>query len=86
MRIAETQVYKFDELSDKAKKVAILEHINFEIDTMDKESFYWPIAVRMEKMKTTGFLAETIWDECKDDIVETIKVNEYEFKENGIIY
>ena len=85
MRKIEKKVYRFNELSNTAKERAISDHIKFEIDIMTKDSSYYPLAVRMEKMQTPWFLPEVIYDEHKDDIIENIKMNEYEFTADGEI-
>ncbi len=83
MRTKTYNVFKFNELSDIAKEKAIFGQINFEIETMTKDSPYYPQAVKMENMRTPWFLASIIWDGCKDSIIETIKYNDYEFRVDG---
>lgn len=77
------EVYYFDELSEASKEKAISDHINFEVEIMDETSPYYHCAVEMEKMQTPWFLGECVYDEHKNDIIETIKINNYLFLENG---
>lgn len=80
-------IYTFDELSDEAKEQAISDHIDFEIETAgDKDSYLQPAFDEAERLHTPWFLGSIIYEKFKDQIIETIKLNEYEFYANGKIY
>jgi len=96
MRILETKVYEFNELSEEAKKKARLDHANFLIEISsnyydnegnvkkDYEGYFVVEAIkRMERMKTPWFLAETLYFDYQKEIDEEIILNEYEFTEGG---
>lgn len=83
MKTKTITLYSFDELSDEAKLKAISDHINFEIEIMTEESIYYPYAIEMEKMQTPWFLGETIYENEKQSIIETIKANDYLFTIEG---
>ena len=83
MRTISTTVYTFDELSEEAQQKAISDHINFEIEVMDENSPYYELALKMEKMQTPWFLPEYIYEKAKDVIIETIRINNYEFTSEG---
>ena len=92
MKTIELKLYSFYELSEEAKEKAIHDHIEFEITEIgmreDDEGFnpYWKYAKEMERMQTPWFLHETIYDKAKDIIIETIRINEYDFTEDGSLY
>jgi hypothetical protein len=67
--------YEFDELSEDLQSKAINDVINFEIETMNEDSPYFHCAMKMEKMKTPWFLGSAIYEDHKNDIIETIKLN-----------
>jgi len=83
MRTIETTVYKFDELNEQAKERAIIDHINFEIEIMDENSPYFNRVAEMEENKTPWFLGSVIYEKDKESIIETIRINKYEFTEDG---
>lgn len=85
MRTIRVKLYKFNELSDEAKFKAICDQIDFEIETMDENSPFYPAAVYMEKNKTPWFLAEELYHNpnYRDIIIETIEANDYEFTKDG---
>ena len=77
--------YEFKDLTNEVKESIINEYINFEIEVMDEDSPYIHCAERMEEMQTPWFLGSYIYDNHKDDIIETIVVNEYLFDIAGDI-
>ena len=86
MRIKETKVYKFDELTDRAKEEAISDHINFllEVTEYDQASDNFKKAIdKAEAMQTPWFTGSYVYEYCKDEVIENIKINEYEFTEDG---
>ena len=83
MKTKTINLYSFSELSQGAKEKAIHEHIDFEIDMMDKDSPYYDFALEMEHMQTPLFLHETIYVNAKQSIIDTIEANDYYFDENG---
>jgi hypothetical protein len=76
--------YDFDELSPELQTKAINDHIQFEIETMNDDSPYWHCVEEMDKMKTPWFLGAKIYEEYKESIIETIKLN-YLFDNEGEI-
>ena len=79
----EFNLYELNELSRDAREQAIMNHINFEVEVMDKESPYYGYVEEMERMQTPWFLHQMIYDKEKESIIDTIKANEYLFFENG---
>lgn len=67
--------YEFDELSPEIAAKVINDTIDFEIEVMNEDSPYYCCAVEMDKMKTPWFLGAKIYEDHKDNIVETIKLN-----------
>lgn len=86
MRTESIKIYTFDELSEGAKEKAIYEHIKFELEVMDTSSPYLYIVEEMEKMQTPWFTISEIYQREKESIIETIKINEYEFSVNGLLW
>ena len=83
------QVYKFAELSDKAKEKAISDHIEFWLETMDYEqgSDGFKQAINeSERMQTPWFVGSYVYDYCKDEIVDEILLNDYDFLRDGSIF
>ena len=86
MRIKETKVYKFDELTDRAKEEAISDHINFMLEVIQQEDASDNLKKAIDKaeaMQTPWFTGSYIYEYCKDEVIENIKINEYEFTEDG---
>ena len=86
MRIKETKVYKFDELTQEAQDVAINDHINFmlEVTEYEQASDNFKKAIdTAEAMQTPWFAGSYVYEYCKDEVIENIKINEYEFTEDG---
>lgn len=78
--------YELTDLSPEAYETVINDWIDGEIEMIEDEHHpYWDCQVEMEKMQTPWFLGERIWERYKDDIIETIKANEYLFDEDGEI-
>ena len=77
------KVYTFDELSDEAKEKALIDQIRFEMDIMDETSPYWHCVIEMEKMRTPWFLGQAIYDDHKEDLIQTIKLSNWCFLEDG---
>ena len=84
MKTIRTKVYQFDELNETAKEKAIVNQLNFEIEIgIDEDSPYYPAVVKMDKMQTPWFLAETLFFDYKETLIDTIKANEYYFLQDG---
>jgi hypothetical protein len=77
--------FTFEDLSEEAKAKAINDHIEFEIEVMNEDSQYYYLAEEMNKMQTPWFLGEAIYEKHKDDIIESIVINEYLFDVTGEI-
>jgi len=76
--------FEFDELLPEIQDKVINDTIEFEIEVMNEDSPYYDCAVEMEKMRTPWFLGEKIYEDYKDRIIETIKLN-WIFDEEGEI-
>ncbi len=89
MKTKTINLYQFSELSDEAKEKAIYDHIEFEISeigcryTDEELNPYWKYAKEMEEQKTPWFLHELIYEKEKQSIIETIKINQYDFDKEG---
>jgi len=77
--------YEFDDLTDDVKGIVINDAINFEIEVMSEDSPYYDCALKMEQMRTPWFLGSYIYENRKEDIIETLKINEYLFDDEGEI-
>ncbi len=83
MRTIRTKVYQFSELGELAKEKAICDQIKFEIEIMNEDSPYYPAVLEMEKMQTPWFLAETLFFDYKQSLIDTIEANDYYFLIDG---
>ena len=75
--------YELTDLEKEARDRVINDYIDFEIEVMDENSSYYHCAVEMDEMQTPWFLAEKIWEDHKEDIIESIKINNHLFDEDG---
>jgi hypothetical protein len=80
IKTTKTKVYGFEELSQKAKDKAINDHINFLMKVTQYEEASDNYKKALDKAE-----AEYIWKYCKDEILQSIEMNHYEFNENGNI-
>lgn len=55
MRVVETKVFPFDELSDEAKKAALIDMININFEGFEWWDMYYDSAADTEKFKITAF-------------------------------
>ena len=72
-------LYEFYELDKRAQDRAITDYIRFEIEIMTEESPYWHCVEEMENLHTPWFLADCIYDHHSENIIETIRINNYLF-------
>lgn len=86
MRQETINIYTFDELSNEAKERAISDHINFEIEVAGKDSYIYPAIEEADRLQTPWFTASIVYEMFKDSIIDTIKINRYEFTADGKIY
>ncbi|MDA3781152.1 MAG: hypothetical protein PF487_13145 [Bacteroidales bacterium] len=77
--------YEYTDLSEDVKNKVMSDQIQFEIDIMDEDSPYYYLVLKMEKMQTPWFLGEVIFENHKNDLIETININNYLFTEDGDI-
>jgi len=84
--ITKVKVYKFDELSDKAKEKAIRDTIQCELSVPNEDSFVWDSIRQAEKMETPWFAGEYVYEMHKKDIVNIIRANGYEYTVDGKVY
>jgi len=83
MKIIETKVFEYDELSKEAQEKALDWYIQGELIMMNEESPYYPAAEKAEKMRTPWFAPEYMYDMFKDNLENDIRANEYTFTEDG---
>ena len=77
--------YEFKDLSESAQTKVLQEQVKFEVEIMDEESPYFEIAEEMENLKTPWFLESEIFHKHKQELIETIEINNYLFDEEGEI-
>jgi len=78
--------YEFADLSEDAQNKVLAEQVDFEIEIMGsigKDSPYYKLAEKMDRMQTPWFLASEIYHNHKPDLIESIDINGYLFDENG---
>jgi hypothetical protein len=83
------EVYKFEELNKKAQDKAISDEIRFMVETISYEEANTNLKKaydKAEEMMTPWFTESYIYDYCKDEIIETIKINEYAFLKDGSLF
>lgn len=83
MKTITINLYSFSELSDEAKEKAIHNHINFIIETMDEQSYFYQYHKEMERMLTPWFLEQVIYEKAKKEVIEDIEINDYLFFVDG---
>jgi hypothetical protein len=86
MRTVRLKVYQFNELSKEAQEFALGEQTKFEVMAMTEESPFYGAVLEMEKMQTPWFLEQTIFHEYREQLIDAIESNEYEFYQNGRFY
>ena len=91
MKIIETKtkVYKFEELTEEAKDKAISDHIEFLIETLlegEASDNFKKACKKAEEMRTPWFTGSYVYDYCKEEIIEEIKINDYDFTEEGKLF
>ena len=83
-------IYSFDELKEVAKERAISDHIDFMIETRTGDADYgenWKKAiVECEKMLTPWFFGQYVYEYCKDEAIESMKISDYKFLKTGQLY
>ena len=75
--------YELSDLKGDEYDNVINNHIYFEMEIMDEDSPYYECAIEMDRMQTPWFLGEKIWEDHKDNIIETIEMNDYLYDEDG---
>lgn len=86
MKTIRTKVYKFNELSEQAQTKAISDHIDFILQVMNEDSYYWQFAQKMEAMQTPWFIGQYINEKARPVVIEDIQANDYDFFKDGSIY
>lgn len=83
------KIYNFDELAEEGKDnalteyfVSLLECVAYEHMTTNEKR----AVDKAEQMQTPWFTISYLYDYCKQDAIETIQSNEYQFLENGTIF
>ena len=75
--------YELDDLQGDAYDRVITWWLTTEVQIMDERSPLWYLVAKMERLHTPWFLAQAIWDEQKEYVIENIKLNHYLFDEDG---
>lgn len=80
-------LYEFEELSEKAKEKAIDDYINSEIEMgtlIQKCQVFFKDAIdEAERLQNPWLLQSIIDEKYKDEIINTMKINDYLFFKNG---
>ena len=91
--VKKTEVFKLDELSEEAKENAISDQIEFWIETLQDTIDQGLCSDNLQKaineaerLKTPWFLGSIIYEYCEAELIEEIKINEYEFTVEGKLY
>ena len=85
----EYKVFEFDELSEEARERAISDHIAFwlEIIPYEEATGNFKKAIdKAEKLRTPWFTGGYVYDYCKEEVIEEIKLNGYTFTADGKIF
>ncbi|MFW6016175.1 MAG: hypothetical protein ACOCRK_07025 [bacterium] len=81
--------YEFDDLSKEIQDKVISEHINFWMEVREynkKNPGNFEKAIdKANEIKTPWFTGSYIYDYCKEEIIEEIKINNYLFNKKGEI-
>jgi hypothetical protein len=80
------EVYKFDELNQAGQDKAISDFIDFMLECTREEdaSENFKKAVRhAERLHTPWFTGSYVLDYCRDEILETMRLNDYDFLYDG---
>ena len=88
VKITETKVYEYDELTQEAKDTAIDNLIQFLLETSEPEdwSYNFKKAVdKAEEMQTPWFTGSYVYEYCLQELIDELKDNEYGFTEDGNI-
>jgi hypothetical protein len=83
------KVYNFNELNEAAKEKAISDEIRFMVETISYEEADTNLKKaydKAEEMLTPWFTESYIYEYCKDEIIETIKFNKYDFLKDGSLF
>ena len=84
MRIIPLECYKFGELDEDARQLAIEETISFvlELYTYEEQSDNIQNAIdQAEKMRTPWFVNSYVWDFAQDEIMDLC--HQFEYTKNG---
>ena len=87
MRMVQIPCYKFGELDEDAKQLAIEDTIQFVLEryTYEEQSENIQKAIdAAERMKTPWFTGSYIWEYAEDEILHIC--NQYEYTENGSVF
>ena len=80
------KLFSYDELTEQSQNNAIHDLIEFYLACINYED----MSAKMQKacdeadqMRTPWFTSSYIWDYCKEELIETIQINEYLFDDSG---
>jgi len=92
-------IYKFNELTEEAKTVAIVQHVEFLVEISEMyyndegkphehfvDHFVVKAAQKAESLQTPWFFGQIILDDHKQDVIDDIEANDYDFYSDGTIY
>lgn len=89
MKSYTVKALSFDELSKAAQDRAISDHIIFllEVTSYEQAEGEFKRAIdEADRMQAPWFAAEYVRDYCRDEIIESIRTNEYEFYADGSLF
>ena len=78
--------YEFEDLSPEAQERAIEDHINFWLEVVsydEAEGNYKKALDEARSMQTPWFVGNYVYDYCKKDVINEIKINNYLFDVEG---
>lgn len=84
--IKEYEIYTFNELSEDAKERAIADFIDTDIEIYSNDAedcYFYDSILEARKLQTPWFLGNIIYENHKEDIIESIRINNYGFFKNG---
>lgn len=90
MKEIKVYIYEFEELDADIQQFVIAQYIeelieftDFEED-IEKDSGLYEAYKKCKELKTPWFLSGMIWQNCKEEIIESVKC--YEYYKNGERY
>lgn len=87
MRTVRIKIYKFDELSQEAQEQALVNFVQMIVSgPITEDDPYYPAVLEMERMQTPWFLGETLFHDYKNQLIDDLRINDYDFTADGVVY